>query len=55
MARPRKKNSKNSLGGLGMETYEDETINKRLAERDISLRWLIRKLLRDWLKETKPR
>ncbi len=53
MARPRSKKSKLSFSGIGLDKHEEEQLIARLDERDISFRWLQRKLVRDWLKEAK--
>ncbi len=55
MARPRAKNSKHPFAGMGFDKLEEEELKKRLAEKDISFRRLVRHLVKEWIKETRPR
>jgi hypothetical protein len=51
MARPRKKNSKYPLGGLGLKPEEDDRLIELLDTHDISIRQLCRALVRQWMVE----
>lgn len=52
MARPKKKGSTNSYLNLGLEPYEEEKFMACLKAKDLSARKVIRKLVRDWTRET---
>lgn len=51
MARIRHKGSKLSYGGLGLHREEDRLLIRKLFKEDISLKKLLRKLVRNWLKK----
>lgn len=50
MARLRKKNSQLSFGGLGLSKKEDRELIRKLFREDTSLKKLLRKLVRNWLR-----
>lgn len=49
--RPRKKNSKRSYGNLNLKPEEDAKLIPLLEENDISLKQLVRALVREWINE----
>jgi len=51
MARPRGKNSKFPLGGLGLKPEEDSVLLNLLEVHDISIKQLCRALVRQWINE----
>jgi hypothetical protein len=51
MARPRAKNSKSPLGGLGLKPEEDSVLAELLDKHDISIKQLCRALVRQWIEE----
>jgi len=54
MARPRKKGSTNTYGGMGMKPEEDEKLVKMLEDKGITLKQLQRALVRQWMSEDGP-
>jgi hypothetical protein len=51
MARPRKKDSKYSVGGLGLKPEEDKVLIQLIEKHDISIAQLCRALVRQWIVE----
>lgn len=51
MARPRDKKSKLSFAGLGLKPEEDDQLKVLLKEQDLSVRQLVRALVRQWMVE----
>lgn len=49
MARPRSKNSKWSVGGIGLKPEEDAVLLELVKKHDISIAQLIRALVREWI------
>lgn len=49
MARPRAKNSKFPVGGLGLKPKEDELLLELLSKHDIGVKQLCRALVREWM------
>lgn len=51
MARPRARNSKFPVGGLGLKPEEDSVLLKLIEKHDISVKQLCRALVRQWIAE----
>ncbi len=51
MARPRAKDSERSLGGLGLNPKEDLELQKIIDRHDISIKQLVRRLVRQCIEE----
>lgn len=49
MARPRAKNSKTPVGGIGLKKEEDDILLKLVEKHDISVAQLVRALVREWI------
>lgn len=55
VGRPRKDGSRNPFAGLGLEPWEETDFKNILERFDQSARQVIRKLVRDFIKENKKR
>ncbi len=53
--RPRAKNSKYPFAGLGLDSREEELLQGILDAKDLSYRQVARVLIREWIREHKPR
>ena len=49
MGRKRMQGSSTSYGGLGLTKEEDRLLIKKLFKEDVSLKHMVRKLVRRWL------
>jgi hypothetical protein len=55
VGRPRENGSKNPFAGLGLDSWEEADFKKILEKQDMSARQVIRKLVREFIKENKAR
>lgn len=51
MSRPRKKGSKIPFSGLNLKPEEDEQLRVMLEEHGLSMKQVLRALVRQWMKE----